>query len=152
VLKIEKLYIERTFLRGFFKMEQYTGFFVTLMLIFIIVVFSKYIVWWVKGVIVAYYSVVSYYFITVKNRIDKEFEGISPVPDTYWDQNSGWVDTITNYLFLPLAAILVFIYVKWFTKTQSRKAKILILISLIPSALLFMFFLILFSFAYGYRP
>ncbi|MBG9588418.1 hypothetical protein ABE26_15545 [Cytobacillus firmus] len=124
----------------------------TLLLIFIIVVFSKYIAWWVKSVIVAYYIVVSYYFITVKNRIDKEFEGISPVPDAYWDQNSGWVDTIANYLFLPLAAILIFIYFNWFTKTHSKKAKIFILISLIPSSLLFMFFLILFSFAYGYRP
>ncbi|MGY6211139.1 hypothetical protein ACXEO8_14220 [Cytobacillus firmus] len=133
-------------------MEQYTGFFITLLLIFIIVIFSKYIVWWVKSVIVAYYIVVSYYFITVKNRIEKEFEGISPVPDAYWDQNSGWVDTIGNYLFLPFAAILIFIYFRWFTKTHSRKARILILISLIPSALLFMFFLILFSFAYGYRP
>ncbi|WP_404321508.1 hypothetical protein LG298_13685 [Cytobacillus firmus] len=105
-----------------------------------------------KSVIVAYYIVVSYYFITVKNRIDKEFEGISPVPDAYWDQNSGWVDTIANYLFLPLAAILIIIYFKWFTKTKSKKAKILILISLIPSSFLFMFFLFLFSFAYGYRP
>jgi hypothetical protein len=133
-------------------MEQYTGFFIILLLMFIIVVFSKYIVWWVKCVIAAYYIVVSYYFITVKNKIDKEYEGILPVPDAYWDQNSEWVDTIANYLFLPFAAILIFIYFKWFTKIHSRKAKILILISLIPSALLFMFFLILFSFAYGYRP
>lgn len=53
-------------------MEQYTGFFITLLLIFIFAVFSKYIFRWVKSVIVACCIVVSYYFITVINRIDKE--------------------------------------------------------------------------------
>ncbi|SEN55363.1 hypothetical protein SAMN05192533_11516 [Mesobacillus persicus] len=133
-------------------MQQYTGFFITLAIILIIVLFNKYLFWWVKGIIVAYYLVVSYYFITVKNRIDKEYEDILPVPDAYWDKNTGWVDTITNYLFLPLIAIVIFIYFKWFTKAQTKVARILILVSIIPATILLVFFSFLFSFGYGYRP
>ncbi|MCM3653547.1 hypothetical protein [Metabacillus litoralis] len=133
-------------------MQQYIGFFVILAFIIIIVVFNKYFFWWVKSILVAYYLVVSYFFITVKNRIDKEFEGVLPVPDAYWDKNSGWVDTITNYLFLPLIGIIIFIYFKWFTKARTKMSKIFILMSFIPSATLFIFFSFLFSFGYGYSP
>ncbi|RXT07066.1 hypothetical protein [Ammoniphilus sp. CFH 90114] len=94
-------------------LQQYTGLFITLSFIFIVVVFNRYLFWWVKGIIVAYYSMVSYIFITVKNRIDNEFENIRPVPEIYWDKNSGWVDTITNYIFFPFIGILIFIYFKW---------------------------------------
>jgi hypothetical protein len=133
-------------------MQQYIGFFVILALIFIIVLFNKYLFWWVKGIIVAYYLVVAYLFITVKNRIDKEYEDVLPVPEAYWDQNSGWVDTIMGYLFWPLVGILVFIYIKWFRKVHTKLAKVLILVSIIPAASLFIFFSFMFSFSYGYRP
>ncbi|MBM7692209.1 membrane protein implicated in regulation of membrane protease activity [Peribacillus deserti] len=133
-------------------MQQYTGFFVTLALIFIIVFFNKYLFWWVKSIIAAYYLVVSYFFIKVKNKINKEYEDVLPVPDKYWDKNSEWVDTITRYLFLPLVGILIFIYYKWFNSVHSKMAKILILLSLIPTAILFLIFSFFFSFAYGYRP
>jgi Ca2+/Na+ antiporter len=133
-------------------MQQYIGFFILLALIFIIVLFNKSLLWWVKGIIIAYYLVVAYRFITVKNRIDKEFEDVLPVPEAYWDQNSGWVSTITGYLFWPLVGILVFIYIKWFLKVRSKLAKVLILVSIIPAAILFLFFSFMFSFTYGYRP
>ncbi|MGM0904441.1 MAG: hypothetical protein ACQEXB_25500 [Bacillota bacterium] len=133
-------------------MQQYTGFFVTLALIFIIVLFNKYLFWWVKGIIVAYYLVVAYIFITVKNRIDKEFEDVRPVPEAYWDENSGWVDTIMSYLFLPLVGILIFIYIKWFRKVKTNWARVLILVSILPVAILVIFFSFMFSFSYGYRP
>jgi len=133
-------------------MQQYIGFFVILALIFIIVLFNKYLFWWVKGILVAYYLVVAYLFITVKNTIDKEFEDVLPVPDAYWDQNSGWVSTMTGYLFWPLVGILVFIYIKWFLMVRTKLAKVLILVSIIPAAILFLFFSFMFSFTYGYRP
>ncbi|MBT2690129.1 hypothetical protein J7I93_18330 [Bacillus sp. ISL-47] len=133
-------------------MEQYKGFFITLALILIIVLFNKYLNWWVKGIITAYYLVVSYIFISVKDKIDKQYENIRPVPEAYWDKNTDWVYTIANYLFLPFIGILLFIYFKWFTKAQSRKAKVLIAISSIPAAFLVIFFSFLFSFGYGYRP
>ncbi|MBY0099576.1 hypothetical protein [Mesobacillus maritimus] len=133
-------------------MQQYTGFFVTLAIIFMIVLFNKYLYWWVKGIIVGYYLVVAYRFITVKNTIDKEYEDVLPVPEAYWDQNSGWVSTITGYLFWPLVGILVFIYIKWFLRARTKLAKILVLVSIIPAITLFVFFSFMFSFSYGYRP
>jgi hypothetical protein len=133
-------------------MQQYTGFFITLAIIFMIVLFNKYLFWWVKGIIVGYYLVVAYRFITVKNTIDKEFENVRPVPEAYWDQNSGWVSTITGYLFWPLVGILVFIYIKWFLRVRTKLAKILVLVSIIPAIILLVFFSFMFSFSYGYRP
>ena len=134
------------------KMQQYTGFFIILMFILCFVAFNKYLFRWWKRLIVAYYLVVSYFFISVKNRIDKEFEGILPVPDAYWDKNSRWVDTITYYLFLPLIGIIIYIYFKWFTKAQTKMDKVYILLSLIPTVILFIVFSFLFNFGYGYRP
>lgn len=133
-------------------MQQYTGFFITLALIFIIVISNKYLFWWVRSLIIIYYLLISYFFITVKNRIDQEYKDILPVPDAYWIRNSEWVDRITNYLFLPLMGILIFIYFKWFTKVQTKRAKLFIVLYFIPSAMLFIIFSFLFSFSYGYSP
>ncbi|MBG9811096.1 hypothetical protein ABD68_05500 [Bacillus endophyticus] len=133
-------------------MQQYTGFFITLALIFIIVIANKYLFWWVKGLIIIYYLLVSYFFIIVKNRIDQQYKDILPVPDAYWIRNSEWVDRITNYLFLPLMGILIFIYFKWFTKARTKRAKLFIVLCFIPSAMLFIIFSFLFSFSYGYSP
>lgn len=133
-------------------MQQYTGFFIMLAFIFIIVIFNKYIFWWIKGIIIGYYLLVSYNFITVKNRIDNEYEAILPVPEVYWDKNSGWVGTITNYLFLPLIGIIIFIYFKWITKARTKTTKIFIILSLIPTITIFILFSFFFSFGYGYRP
>ncbi|WP_373869399.1 hypothetical protein [Fictibacillus barbaricus] len=40
----------------------------------------------------------------------------------------------------------------WFTNARTNVARIFILLSLIPSAILFIFFSFFFSFGYGYRP
>ena len=123
-----------------------------LAILLLIVVFNKFLFWWAKAIIVAYYSVISYIFITIKNKIDEQYENVLPVPDAYWDKNSGWVDTMLNYYFFPSAIILLFIYYKWFRSVQSKTAKGLILASLIPSTAIFLFFTFLFGFGYWYRP
>lgn len=133
-------------------MHEYIVFFIILAFILAVVVFNKYFFWWVKGCFAAYYLVVAYLFITVRNRIGKEFEGVTPVPDAYWSKNSGWVDTITNYLLIPLIGIVAFLYFKWFTKAPTKMAKMVILLSMIPSALLFFICIFLLSFGYGYSP
>ncbi|TKD72260.1 hypothetical protein [Pseudalkalibacillus hwajinpoensis] len=133
-------------------MQQYTGFYITLALIFILVFFNKYLLSWVKGIIVTYYMVVSYLFITIKNNIDRKYKDVLPVPDAYWDKNTGWVDTISNFLFLPLIFIILFVYINWFIEARTKMAKTLIILSLIPSAILFILITFLFSFGYGYRP
>ncbi|RDI37242.1 hypothetical protein [Falsibacillus pallidus] len=133
-------------------MQQYTGFFIMLALILIVIILNRYLYIWAKAVIVAYYAVVSYVFITVKNKIDTQYENVLPVPDAYWDKNSGWVDKIADFLFWPLLGILLFIYYKWFTSVYSKRAKILVLLSLIPVGAIFLFLTFMFVFAYGYRP
>ena len=133
-------------------MQQYTFFYIMIAFIFIIVIFNKYLPWWGKGLIVAYYSVVSYLFVTGKNRIDQEYESVLPVPEEYWEKNTGWVVTMSDYLFWPLIGILLYIYIRWFINVETKMAKIFILLSLIPAALLFVFFLFYFNFGYGYRP
>ncbi|WP_340373271.1 hypothetical protein [Peribacillus sp. FSL E2-0218] len=133
-------------------MGQYTGVYYTLAIIFLVVISNRFIFWWIKATIVAYYSVITYIFITTKNKIDKQYENILPVPDAYWDKNSGWVDTMASYYFWPLVVILVFIYFKWYTSRQSRIAKGWVVVSFIPSTFIFLFFTFMFVFAYGYRP
>lgn len=133
-------------------MQQYTGFFILLALILIIVIFNRSFRWWIKTTIITYYFVLSYIFISTKNKIDKQFENILPVPDEYWDKNSEWVSTISGFLFWPLALILIFLYFKWFTEANTRIAKVLVFTSIIPAAAIFLFFVFLFGFSYGYRP
>ncbi|MCM3409496.1 hypothetical protein [Metabacillus litoralis] len=133
-------------------MQQYTGFFILLGLILIIVISSRSLRWWIKTTMITYYFVLSYIFISTKNKIDKQFENIVPVPDEYWDKNSEWVSTIAGFLFWPLALFLIFLYFKWFTKANTRIAKVLVFTSIIPAAAIFIFFAFLFDFSYGYRP
>ncbi|MGG0287768.1 hypothetical protein ABEY41_22205 [Peribacillus butanolivorans] len=133
-------------------MGQYTGVYWTLAIIFLIVISNRFLFWWIKATIVAYYSVISYIFITTKNKIDRQYENITPVPEAYWDKNSGWVDTMSGYYFWPLIIILLFIYYKWFTGVKSKTAKGWVIISFIPSTFIFLFFTFMFVFAYGYRP
>lgn len=133
-------------------MGEYTGVYYTLAIIFLVVISNRFIFWWIKATIVAYYTVITYIFITTKNKIDKQYENILPVPDAYWDKNSGWVDTMASYYFWPLVVILLFIYFKWYTSRQSRIAKGWVVVSFIPSTFIFLFFTFMFVFAYGYRP
>ncbi|MFJ7306403.1 hypothetical protein [Peribacillus frigoritolerans] len=81
-------------------MELYIELFVFLAIIFLIVLTNRFIPWLVKAAIAVYYSVISYIFITTKNKIDERYENITPVPDAYWDKNSvfhtgidhrGWI-------------------------------------------------------------
>ncbi|WHX60914.1 hypothetical protein [Peribacillus frigoritolerans] len=124
-------------------MELYIELFVFLAIIFLIVLSNRFIPWLVKAAIAVYYSVISYIFITTKNKIDERYENITPVPDAYWDKNSAWVDTMTGYYLWSFLIILLFIYIKWFTSVKSKEAKGWVLISFIPS-------LAVFYFAYSY--
>ncbi|MGG4268076.1 hypothetical protein [Peribacillus simplex] len=66
-------------------MELYIELFIFLAIIFLIVITNRFLPWWVKVAIAVYYSVISYLFITTKNKIDKQYENITSVPDAYWE-------------------------------------------------------------------
>jgi len=110
-------------------LEFYIELFVFLAIIFLIVISNRFLPWLVKAGIVVYYSFISYIFITTKNKIDKQYENITPVPDAYWDKNSAWVDTMTGYYLWSFLIILLFIYFKWFTSVKSKEAKGWVLVS-----------------------
>ena len=133
-------------------MQQYQGFFITIVLILLVVLTSRYFKWWVKGIITIYYIAFAYIFITVRNEIDQKYEGIRPVPEAYWDENSEWVSYMSNFLHVPLFVILVYIFIRWIMRVDTAWAKVLIVLTLIPVTLLFLFSLFLFNFGYGYRP
>lgn len=80
-------------------MQQYTFFYMMIALVFVIVIFNKFFLLWGKILIPVYYIAVSYIFIVGKNKIDWEYKGVLPVPEEYWDKNTGWVETMSNFLF-----------------------------------------------------
>ncbi|PKH11187.1 MULTISPECIES: hypothetical protein [Planomicrobium] len=133
-------------------MQQYQGFLITIALILLIVFTSRYFKWWMKGIITIYYIAFAYIFITGRNEIDKIYEGILPVPEAYWDENSEWVYNMSHFLYVPLFVILVYIYIRWIMRVDTAWAKVLIVLTIIPVTLLFLFSHFFFNFGYGYRP
>ncbi|MGE7768733.1 hypothetical protein [Peribacillus sp. NPDC096540] len=131
-------------------MGEYTNFFIMLGITFIIVISNKFLFWWIKAAIVAYYSIISFIFISTKNKIDKEYE--IPLPDAYWDKNSDWVDTIAGYYFWPLVVIFLFLFFKWYTSNQRKTDKGVVVLSFIASTAIFLFFTFMFVSSYGLRP
>ena len=132
-------------------MESYL-IFIIIGAIFIIVMTSPYFNWQAKSLVVIYYAFVKFLFIGNTRRINAKYDGIIPVPDAYWDENSAWAFTASNLLLVPFIGILIFIYYQWFAHIQTLWAKILIAISLLPAALLVFIFYFFFNLEYGYRP
>ncbi|WP_054943266.1 hypothetical protein [Paenibacillus ihuae] len=128
------------------------GLFAFLAIIFLVIVFNKFLLWWIKATLVAYYSVISYFFITIRNKIDRDYENLLPVPDAYWAKNSSWFNTMQSLLFFPMLIILLFVYYKWFTGVRSKQAEFWVILSCIPTVITILFFAFMFSFSYGYRP
>jgi membrane protein implicated in regulation of membrane protease activity len=136
-----------------YKVEAFNmdpGFILMLGLIFIVVISNKFLFWWVKLTIVAYYCVISYIFFKVEAKINEEYE--TPLPDAYWDKVTGWADTIAGLIFLPLSLILLFIFYKWYSSRKDLQANGYVIAMSIPTIAIVLFFFIMFKFVYGYRP
>ncbi|MBZ5201524.1 hypothetical protein HU147_09885 [Planomicrobium chinense] len=131
---------------------SYEWFFIIIFLMLLAAISTRYIPLWAKALIGVYYGIVAILFITLTNRINRKYEGITPVPNAYWTENSSWVYTVSNLLFLPFIGILIFIYFNWIAKVRSKMAKALIVLSLIPVAFIVFIFYFFFNLAYGYRP
>ncbi|MDF2681511.1 MAG: hypothetical protein K0R47_2701 [Brevibacillus sp.] len=105
---------------------------------------------WLKMIITIYYIVLSFVFIMRKEEIYRQFHTI-PVPNAFWDANSDWVASLIGFYFLPFLLILLFNYYRWFTQASGIAKKVGIVLSLIPSGVVFFCLLVIFS-MYGYRP
>jgi len=130
-------------------LEQYIGLYFDLTIIMLIVIFNKALFRWVKFLVEAYYLVVSYIFITVKNKVDKQYDGIIPTPNEYWHRNSEWVNTISLFLYIPILFILIFIHYRLLKKAPDKKTKQSVLIRLFFSIVFFLFLSYMFDVAYG---
>lgn len=133
-------------------MGEFQGFFLMMAIIIAVIIFNKFLYWWVKTAFVIYYVSVTYIYISVTKKIDKQYLNVIPVPDAYWDKNSGWVDTIADYIFFPFSVILLFIFYKWYTSRDNKQAKGYVLAISILTIAIILFFILMFKFVYGYRP
>ncbi|MFE8700613.1 hypothetical protein ACFYKX_08315 [Cytobacillus sp. FJAT-54145] len=115
------------------------------------VIQSKMINRWIKGLISTYYLVITFVFINGRRNIEEQYYAV-PVPDEYWDRNSGWVYFIDGFFFWPLIAILLFSYVKWILNSKDTFKRVWIIISILPVGGILLFCAFLFGFGYGYRP
>lgn len=126
------------------------GLLITIGLMLIVVLSNRFLPLWLKALLGPYFIIVAAVFINGLNRINEKYS--TPLPEAYWDENSAWVYMMSNFLFVPFVGVLVFIYIKWVMKVRTKGAKALVLLSLIPAALIVLFFYFMFNFAYGYRP
>lgn len=133
-------------------MDTFTWLLIIAGTIVIIVMANPYFNWWTRSLAVIYYGFLTFLFIANTNRINEKYSGIAPVPEAYWDDNSQWAWTASNLFLLPFIGILFYIYYQWFTNSGTITAKVLIAISLVPTAALVFFFYFIFNFGYGYRP
>ncbi|MED4584406.1 hypothetical protein [Brevibacillus choshinensis] len=129
---------------------EYMALWFLLGIIFMITWTTKGFRLWLKMIITIYYLVLSFVFIMRKEEIYRQFHTI-PVPNTFWDANSDWVSSLIGFYFLPFLLILLFTYYRWFAQTSGTAKKVGIVLSLIPSGVVFFCLLVIFS-MYGYRP
>ncbi len=130
---------------------QYLGFGILLLLTVAVISIPKSMGGRYKLIFLCYYFVLSTVFIIQRYRIDQKYDE-TPVPDRYWDANTEWVTTISNFYFIPLVAVLIFLFYKWFGKAEGKMKKGLITAGVLPVGFLVLIFLFLFNFTYGYRP
>lgn len=133
-------------------MDPFSWFFIVVGIILIIVMTSPYVNWWGKSLVVVYYGIMSFLFIGKTRSINEKYNGIVPVPDAYWDENSQWAWTASNLMLLPFIGLLFYLYVNWFLDARTLTARILIGMSLLPTAMLVFICYFIFNFGYGYRP
>lgn len=121
-----------------------------IVLMLIVVLSNRFLPLWLRVLLCVYFIVVAAVFVNGLNRINEKYT--PPLLDAYWDENSAWVDMISNLLFLPFVGVLIFIYIKWLLEVRTKGAKVLVVLSMIPSALILFFLYFMFSFGFGYRP
>ncbi|MGM0714888.1 hypothetical protein [Brevibacillus parabrevis] len=129
---------------------EYMGLWFILGIIFMLTWATKRMNGWSKLAVIVYYAVLSYVFIARKEEIYQEYH-VLPVPKQFWDTNSEWVGFMTGFFFVPFLLLLVYNYFLWFMAVSGTKKKLLVALSLIPAAVVYMCLLFIFS-MYGYRP
>ncbi len=130
---------------------EYTAIYLLLVLVLVPVLALKIFTIYAKGIISAYYIILSVVFIRGREAIKEQYH-TTPVPDTYWDKNTEWVDQLSYLYFIPTAVIVTYIFYKWFYYGKGLWTRLLSVITLIIVLVLFIYFAMIFGLGFGYRP
>ncbi|NGY88850.1 hypothetical protein F6Y05_38365 [Bacillus megaterium] len=104
-----------------------------------------------KKIFSIYFVAIAIIFVIGREYIAYKYNG-TPVPDSFWNLNTGWTDIITFAYLVPVAIFFLFIYVRTIRFTKERILKWFIGFSIIPMSLGFIVALFIFGLGYGYSP
>ncbi|QJX80491.1 hypothetical protein [Priestia megaterium] len=104
-----------------------------------------------KKIFSIYFVAIAVIFIIGREYIAYKYNG-TPVPDSFWNLNTGWTNIITIAYLVPAAIFFLVIYIRTIRFTKEIILKWFIGFSIIPISLGFMVALFIFGFGYGYRP
>ncbi|WP_341285554.1 hypothetical protein [Priestia megaterium] len=104
-----------------------------------------------KKIFSIYFVAIAVIFIVGREYINYKYNG-TPVPDSFWNLNTGWTNIITIAYLLPAAIFFLVIYIRTIRFTKEIILKWFIGFSIIPISLGFMVALFIFGFGYGYSP
>lgn len=130
---------------------EYTVIYLMLAFILVPVVFLRIFNKYAKIIIAAYYIILSIIFITGREAISDKYKA-TPVPDIYWDKNSKWVEDLSYFFFIPAAALVTYIFYKWFYYGKGIWSRVLSISTFLIVLALFLYFVFMFGFGLGYRP
>ena len=129
---------------------EYMALWFILGIIFMITLITSGFRLWMKAVVICYYLVLSYIFISRKEEIYRNYHAL-PVPEQYWDSNYEWVWFMLGFYFVPFLFILLINYYQWFKKAEGIKRKFWIALTILPAGVVYFCMVIIFG-MYGYRP
>lgn len=129
---------------------EYMALWFILGIIFMITLITSGFRLWMKVVVICYYLVLSYIFISRKEEIYQDYHTL-PVPEQYWDTNYEWVWFMLGFYFVPFLFILLINYYQWFKKAEGIKRKFWIALTILPAGVVYFCMVTIFG-MYGYRP
>ncbi|GIO05800.1 hypothetical protein J31TS6_18280 [Brevibacillus reuszeri] len=129
---------------------EYMALWFILGIIFMITLITSGFRLWMKAVVICYYLVLSYIFISRKEEIYQAYHTL-PVPEQYWDTNYEWVWFMLGFYFVPFLFILLINYYQWFKKAEGIKRKFWVALTIMPAGIVYFCMVIIFG-MYGYRP
>lgn len=128
------------------------------------ILLNKYLKWWLKSLIAAYYAVVIYLFVKgykdinndyelyrSKNEYDPNDTADVEALQKFWDVQSEFVDSFLGWLHIPLLFLLLGACITWVKMEKSKTKKILIALSGIPTIIIYLW-LVLMTGMLGYQP
>lgn len=104
-----------------------------------------------KKIFSIYFVAIAVIFIVGREYINYKYNG-TPVPDSFWDINTGWTNIISTAYFVPAAIFFLIIYIRTIIFTKEKILKWYIAFSIIPISLGLVVAFTFFSLGYGYSP